>query len=304
MNPNPMIVVHGGAGNDKIAEDGCAEAARAGARTLAMGGDAFAAASAAVVILEDDPRFNAGTGSVLGLDGETIEMDAAIMACDGRIGAVACLQHVKNPILVAQAVAATPHYLLCGEGAQWLARQLGHGPYYAPTRQAIEAHAAMLHQLESANQAFPGVDNGAFAQHWNYRSGVPFRAGKACDTVGAVARDSDARFAVAGSTGGSAPSLLGRVGDTPIVGSGFYAGALGAIAATGVGEYIIKHMLARTVYQWIADGMPLQAALERGIGLFEPDVDIGLIGVTATESGNSSNRAMPWFQLHAATAGA
>jgi hypothetical protein len=65
------------------------------------------------------------------------------------------------------------------------------------------------------------------------------------------------------------PSLLGRVGDTPIIGSGFYAGPLGAVAATGIGEQIVRHLLARTVYGWIEDGMPLEQALKRGVGLFD-----------------------------------
>src|SRR5204863_9005046 len=99
-----------------------AEAARA---VLAAGGEALAAALAATVVLEDDPRFNAGTGSNLRLDGRLIEMDASVMASDGRFGAVACVQRVKNPILVAARVMETPHLLLVGEGATAFARRTG-----------------------------------------------------------------------------------------------------------------------------------------------------------------------------------
>ncbi|WP_267873673.1 isoaspartyl peptidase/L-asparaginase [Massilia sp. Se16.2.3] len=113
------------------------------------------------------------------------------------------------------------------------------------------------------------------------------------DTVGAVVRGPDGHFAVAGSTGGSAPSLLGRVGDTAVMGSGFYAGPLGAIAATGVGEHIVRTMLARTVYGYLEQGMPLSAALQRGIDLIDKDVDTGLIAVTKTEAASCSNTQMP-----------
>ncbi len=114
-----------------------------------------------------------------------------------------------------------------------------------------------------------------------------------CDTVGVIARGTGNHFAVAGSTGGSAPSLLGSVGDTPLVGSGFYAGPAGAVAATGVGEHIIRHLLAISVYRWIKDGMPLQQALQRGIDLFGPEIPVGLIAVSRTEAGSCSNGDMP-----------
>jgi L-asparaginase/beta-aspartyl-peptidase (threonine type) len=90
------------------------------------------------------------------------------------------------------------------------------------------------------------------------------------------------------------------VGDTPLIGCGFYAGPLGAVAATGVGEHIMRHLLAHTVYCWLADGMPLAAALRRGIELFPQEVDVGLIAVTREEAGSDSNRPMPAWQLNTA----
>src|SRR5690606_35625780 len=86
------VVVHGGAGASVEDVDGCRKAARAGHSAAANGGDALAAAISAVVALEDDGRFNAGSGAVLCLDGTTIEHDAAVMDCSGRLGAVACVQ--------------------------------------------------------------------------------------------------------------------------------------------------------------------------------------------------------------------
>ena len=290
------IVVHGGAGAPRADDDGCEHAARAGLQQLSATGHAIDAVVAAVTALEDDGRFNAGSGCELSLDGKTIEMDAAIMDTRGRLGAVAGLRAVKNPVQVARAVADTPHHLLVGEGLQQFARATGHGPYHHITDKARANHRAMLARLQTAQQAMAGVDNDAFARFWNYDAPLQ-RGSAACDTVGAVARDADGHFAVAGSTGGSTPALLGRVGDTAIVGSGFYAGPLGAIAATGVGEYIIRHMLAREVYQWITAGVPLARALQRGVELFDPSVAVGLIGVTASETGAASNRDMPRAEL-------
>jgi beta-aspartyl-peptidase (threonine type) len=293
-----VIVVHGGAGASLKDIDGCCIASQAGIIVLANAGDALTAAIAAVVALEDDGRFNAGSGSILCLDGVTVEMDAAVMDSGGRLGAVACIQRVKNPVLVARAVAQTPHWLLAGEGAERFARTAGFAEYYSVTERARQRHRELITQLDSANPALPGVDNVAFRKHWNYSTPWPgsdalASSGAECDTVGAVVRDKNGQFAVACSTGGSAPSLLGRVGDTPIIGSGFYAGPQGAVAATGIGEHIVRHLLAHAIYSWIADGMPLSQALERGIGLFPDEIDVGLIAVSRNEAGSRSNRSMP-----------
>src|SRR5437867_747958 len=111
------VVTHGGAGSGPETQDGCVAAAEKAARLLAKGGEALEAAIAAVVHLEDDGRFNAGTGASLRMDGETVELDASVMDTRGRLGAVAGLRRTRNPILVARAVAQTPHWLIAGEGA-------------------------------------------------------------------------------------------------------------------------------------------------------------------------------------------
>jgi L-asparaginase/beta-aspartyl-peptidase (threonine type) len=289
------VVVHGGAGAGAELSDGCQIAADAAARKLVEGDSALAAAIAAVLVLEDDGRFNAGSGAALGLDGHTVEMDAALMDTHGTLAAVAALRSVKNPILVARDVARTPHYLLVGEGAQSFARNMGHGPYDVITDWQRRKHEELLKKMATAEQPMAGVDNAEFARYWNY-AGAPTFASHGCDTVGAVVRDADGHFAVAGSTGGSAPSLLGRVGDTPLVGCGFYAGPEGAVAATGIGEYIIRSMLAITVYHWIAGGMDLHEALQKGIGLMPPGANSGLIAVSKTQSGWHANASTPFAE--------
>ncbi|WP_040786485.1 isoaspartyl peptidase/L-asparaginase [Massilia niastensis] len=291
------VVVHGGAGASREHEDGCVLAARRALAQLEANGDALDAAIAAVTALEDDGRFNAGSGSVLCLDGATVEMDASIMDTRGRLGAVACLQDVKNPVLLARAIADTPHWMLAGEGAQRFARAIGL-PASPPLSERQRAnHRKLLGRMAGSVPVMPGIDNSLFARTWNYKTPLELPQGSACDTVGAVVRGADGHFAVACSTGGSAPSLLGRVGDSPIVGCGFYAGPDGAVAATGIGEHIVRHLLARTVYGWIADGMPLAQALQRGVDLFGPDIDVGLIAVSRSEAASCSNRDMPQARM-------
>ena len=287
------VVTHGGAGEPLEYSDGCERAAQRGHEMIIETGDALEAAIAAVMVFEEDERFNAGTGAVLCLDGATIEMDASIMDTRGRLGAVAGVRDVRNPILLARAIADTPHVLLAGEGADRLARALGLERAKPISAAQREQHETLLKQLAGSVPVMPGIDNRMFERFWNYKTPLQLPPNATHDTVGAVVRGPDGHFAVAGSTGGSAPSLLGRVGDTAIMGCGFYAGPLGAIAATGVGEHIVRHMLARTVYGYLEQGMPLRQALRRGIDLIDKDVNTGLIGVTKTEAASCSNTHMP-----------
>lgn len=288
------VVIHGGAGHTTDHADGCEAAARSAIDALAQGATATDAAAAAVRTLEDDGRFNAGRGAILGLDGETIELCASMMGTDGTLGAVACVRDVRHPVDLAVAVSHTPHCMLVGEGADRLARLLGLERARHDREHALELHRETVASLGGEKPAIPGVDNGEFRRLWNYA--MPWdeamrRHGHG--TVGAVVRDSAGRFAVATSSGGVAPGLLGRVGDTPLVGSGFWCGPAGAIGATGIGEAILRRLLSRTVYGWVEDGLPLQAALDAGIALFDPEIDVGLIGITATEQAMSCNQGMP-----------
>ncbi|WKB52095.1 isoaspartyl peptidase/L-asparaginase [Eleftheria terrae] len=303
VNSEAAIVTHGGSGSPRVWSDGCQHAAELAQQRIASGGSALEAAVAAVTALEDDGRYNAGTGSILRLDGRTLELDAAVMDSRGVLGAVACLRSIKNPVLVAQAVAQTPHWLLAGEGATRFAQVLGFEELLAPSEGAREYHAKLVQAFADPDSAEPDDREGAanadiYRRFWNFpTSWDDAMKAHGSGTVGAVVRGADGQFAVATSTGGSAPTLLGRVGDTPVVGCGFYAGEHGAIAATGVGEYIVRQMLARTVYDWVAHGMPLQQALKRGIACFDHSVSVGLIGVTRDAAGSCSNRDMAVHQI-------
>src|SRR5687767_14358316 len=148
--PRPMraaAIAHGGVGSGPELSDGPRAAVDAALAVLEAGGDPLDAAVAGVVVMEDDPRFNAGTGSKVRLDGKTVQMDAAVMDSGGRFGAVAVIEDVKNPVLVARAVAETPHRLIAGDGAQRFARALGHGPHDPTTPGAVEQSRKLRKRL-------------------------------------------------------------------------------------------------------------------------------------------------------------
>lgn len=278
----PLVIVHGGAGAPARFADGPETAARAGLEVLSSGGTALAAAIAAAVVMEDDPRFNAGTGSNLRLDGKTIEMDAAVMDSAGLFGAVMALQRTRNPILVARKVADTPHLMICGEGATLFARRVGFPDHDPITPRALEKYA----RWKAEGHEIAEFD---LASVWNFPE--EFRAH---DTIGAVARDAGGNFAVANSTGGTTLMLHGRVGDSPIYGAGLYAGPDGAVAATGVGEEIVKRLLCLRVYERMGAGATAEEAGRAGLAGFPESVVVGLIAAGPSGAWGGSNREMPF----------
>lgn len=238
--PRWAIVVHGGCGrweskSSAKALAGVRAAIAAAHRVLTDGGPALDAVCAAVVVLEDDPLFNAGTGCVLNRDG-VAEMDAAVMNGENlRCGGVAAITRVRNPVLVArQVMEATPHVLLAGAGATAFARQHAFVEYDPVTRESLRRF-----RLRAA-VASPG-------------------------TVGAVALDVHGQLAAATSTGGVALKLPGRVGDTPIPGAGNYATPHAAASATGTGELMMRTLATKSVCDLVAAGRTAQRAASAAI---------------------------------------
>ena len=237
--PKWAIAIHGGAGSmtrdtfdaATIAahEAGLGVALAAGCAVLAAGGSALDAVTAAVVVLEDDPHFNAGRGAVFTYHG-TNELDAAIMAGDGRgAGAVAGVTHTRNPVQLARAVMeAGPHVMLSGTGADEFARdhaieQVDPDWFATPER---------WRQLEELKAKKLG---------W-------FDSGMKYGTVGAVARDGAGHVAAATSTGGLTGKRWGRIGDSPLIGAGTYADdRAGAVSCTGSGEQFIRTGVAHEI---------------------------------------------------------
>ena len=293
-------VAHGGAGSDPAASDGCRAAVNAALATLRTSGDPVAAAVAGVIVLEDDPRFNAGTGSVVRLDG-SIQMDASVMSSDGRFGAIAGIERVKNPVLIAQAVRETPHLLLAGDGATRFARTLGHGEHDPSTPERMAAMELLKARLGGGDPTLPAFWQGdEWRRRWNYAISPedlglgPARFLRGSDTVGVVVRAPDGRFAAALSTGGTAVMLRGRVGDVPLFGAGLYAGSHGAVAATGTGERITEILLARSAFEWLQSGVAPADVVARAVDLIAAKGDIGLIVVSPTGLAAGAGGPMAW----------
>jgi beta-aspartyl-peptidase (threonine type) len=264
MNADPRaVIVHGGAGafRDRSLTVYCA-ACRAAAMhawaILAQGGSALDAVEAAVVVLENDPLFNAGIGSVLNSEGN-VELDASVMdGASRRAGAVAAVPRIQNPVTLARRVLDDGrHVLLVGDGALQFARRAGIPE--CPDRMLV---VPRQRQRWEEHQA---ADTG---------------------TVGAVAVDHDGGLAAATSTGGLLGKLPGRVGDSAIIGAGTYADDVAAVSCTGVGEAMMRTVLAKTTVDLRRSGLGVQASANAAMTLLRErtGADGGLIIVD--EAGN------------------
>ena len=247
------LVIHGGAGSmrlgrldpeqEKCARAGLEAALAAGAAVLDKRESALDAVEAAVRVLEEDPCFNAGRGSVLTASG-CIELDAAIM--DGRnraAGAVSGLRTTRAPISLARRLLEQgPHVFLSGHGADDFARDQGFE----------QVENSWFEIPERRRQLDELLGQGGFDDEIKY------------GTVGAVAVDVDGHVAVATSTGGLTAKRWGRVGDSPLIGAGTYADdRSAAVSATGSGEYFIRAVAAHQLAERVRRGrQPLQQALD------------------------------------------
>jgi beta-aspartyl-peptidase (threonine type) len=238
------LMIHGGFGTTPENCDfapSLRRVAEAGSALLADGGSALDAVTLCVALLEDDPLFNAGRGSVLTAEGR-VEMDASIM--DGRnleAGAVAGVRRVRNPVRAARAaMARSGHVFLIGDGADGFAAEAGcelASPDYFVTPARRAQHAQRVDEAAKIG------------------------------TVGAVARDVAGDLAAATSTGGVPGKRFGRVGDAPVIGAGVFAdNASCAVSCTGVGEHFLRMSIARSVGFLVEEkGMDAAAAATEAI---------------------------------------
>lgn len=243
MDPKFGIAIHGGAGTIDRAEmtpekenaykEGLKTALEAGHKALSEGKTALDAVELAVNALENNPLFNAGKGAVFCADGG-FELDASIMwGKDLTAGAVAGVKNIANPISLARKVSErTGHVMLAGQGALDFAESIGvkqESDAYFFTQQRYDQLQELVGTTEVA------LDHGSSTT-------------KPIGTVGAVAYDADGNVAAATSTGGMTNKQFGRIGDTPVIGSGTYANNnTCAISCTGHGEYFLRAVVAYDV---------------------------------------------------------
>ncbi|UCE02694.1 MAG: isoaspartyl peptidase/L-asparaginase [Candidatus Latescibacterota bacterium] len=289
----PIVLTHPGVGTPPERADGAQRAAEAALQALRAGRSALDAAVAGTVVMEDDPRYNAGTGANIRLDGRTIQMDAALMTGKGRFAAVAVIERVRNPIRVVHKVLDTPHLLLAGEGATRFAHRMGFADVIPTCAEAEEKYRRRVARVREA--LAQGADEFDWPAHWNFPNPLPETLrdlAEGGDTVGTVVRAADGTFAATLSTGGTSITLHGRVGDVPIFGAGLYAGAHGAVACTGHGEEIIRHAMARQVYERIATGSAAARAVREAAESFPSESSLGVIALDRHGWGVVANRQM------------
>jgi beta-aspartyl-peptidase (threonine type) len=288
----PALVVHGGAGfvpREALSPADLADvhatlnrALDAGDAVLRTGGSALDAVTAAVLVLEESPRFNAGKGAVFNARGGH-ELDASIM--DGttrRAGSVAGVTTVRNPIRLARAVMEkSPHVMLAGAGAEAFADTL---PEIERVPNAWFDTPHRREQLEKAQRA----EKDKRAALRTSDSDQPPYFG----TVGAVALDREGRIAAATSTGGMTNKRWGRVGDSPVIGAGTWADERCGVSSTGWGEYYIRAAAAHDICARVAyRGDSLQAAADEVINRVIPAMG-GDGGAIALD--REGNIAMPF----------
>lgn len=267
------MIVHGGVGAVPGARvsatlDGVRAAAAAGTAVLQDGGTSLDAVEAAIRVLEDNPLFNCGTGSVLTFDGD-VEMDAAVAhGASLGFGAVAGIKNIQHPISLARMVMEkTDHVLLQGSGAQEFARIMGvppHDPITEERRLQWKEYREKFLQGDAGD--WPKL-KALMKEHPEFMHG----------TVGAVAVDQTGEVCAGTSTGGVFLKLLGRVGDTPLPGAGTYATRYGGASSTGLGESMMRTLITKTACDFMRMGLDAQGAASGAVNM--------LTNILGTEAG-------------------
>ena len=274
----PKLIIHGGAGSSLKGKSG-ADAVRKSLykvieevySLLLAGGEARDAVVRGCQLLEDDPRFNAGTGSVLQSDGQ-IRMSASLM--EGkfqRFSGVINVSRIQNPINLAQFLQGSPDRVLSDYGATELTRELNTPPYNPLTD--IRLQEWMQERQDNFERDMAGV----VAETELVESSEARRG-----TIGVVALDTRGYLAVGTSTGGKGFERIGRVSDSAMP-AGNYATSHAAVSCTGIGEDIIEECLAPRIVVRVSDGLSLAEAMERSFKeAKDHQRDFGAIAIDAT----------------------
>lgn len=274
-------MIHGGAGAIDNASEytpSLKAILQKGQSMLTEGSSALDVVTMCVSMLEDDPMFNAGRGSVLNEDGN-VEMDAAIMnGLDISAGSVAGVRNVKNPIQLARLVMEkSGHVMLIGEGAMKFGAlnntQTEPDEYFLTEKRIKQLQEAKAKEIVGLDHSIQVADE------------------KKKGTVGAVARDMAGNLAAATSTGGITNKKFGRVGDSPIIGAGVFAdNETCAVSATGYGEQFLRTVLSKTTSTYVAQGMNAQDAAQAAIAYLVRRVS-GIGGIIVIDNGGNCGSA-------------
>lgn len=283
LQVQPKLVIHGGAGSSLHGKGGVEAVRQALSKVveevyslLIEGKSSTEAVVRGCQLLEDNPRFNAGTGSVLQSDGQ-IRMSASLM--DGaleRFSGVINISRVKNPIELAQFLQTSPDRVLSDYGSAELARELQVPSYNALTD--LRLHEWIQERQDNFRRTMAGVvAEPELVEASNARRG----------TIGVVALDAYGRLAAGTSTGGKGFERIGRVSDSAMP-AGNYATKIAGVSCTGIGEDIIDECLAAKIVVRVTDGFSLKEAMQRSfVEAYENKRDFGAIAIDA-------NGAIAW----------
>ena len=265
----PMIIVHGGAGKWKderipIGMEYVEKAADVGYEVLKNGGSALDAAEACTLFMESCGELNCGKGSYPNEDG-VLELDAMII--DGKnldFGSVGAVKGIENPISLARYIMEKTKYkFFADESAKRIYDEMIESGY------RIEKEPGVLQ---------PALTPGS-------------------DTVGCIAIDSEGNIAVTSSTGGIKKKKPGRIGDSPVMGSGAYANDVCGASATGWGEHIMRVVLSRMTVLYVEEGTDPMTAAQKGMDMFEAKTGSEAGIIVADKDGNigfaTNAKAMP-----------
>jgi L-asparaginase len=278
LQVQPKLIIHGGAGSSLHGKGGLESVRNSLTKIieevyslLVAGATAADAVVLGCQLLEDNPRFNAGTGSVLQSDGQ-IRMSASLMdGTSGRFSGVINVSRVKNPIEMALFLQKSPDRVLSDYGSSELAREL-----QIPTYNAL-TDLRLKEWMQEREDNFKRTMAGVVAEPELVESS---NAGRG--TIGVVALDGYGQLAAGTSTGGKGFERIGRVSDSAMP-AGNYATKYAGVSCTGIGEDIIDECLAAKIVIRVSDGMSLKEAMLRSFTeASKNERDLGAIALDAT----------------------
>ena len=304
-----LVIGIGGIGSEVSLSTAVQRGVRASVRALANAADPLDAAVSGVVVLEDDASFNAGRGSAIRFDGSTVQMDAALMDSEGRLGVVAAVSRVRNPIQIAREVANTLQPLVVGGGAVGLARTQGHDPFDLTTPRAHRQRELALLRIGARDAGTPNVqpgasseppsdtiagDGGAATPDASLDAGADSVAPEPPHNLALLIRTPDGAFVAAASDGGRPAGLPGYVGPVAVPGAAIFAGPQGAVIASGPANQLIHQMLARSVYERMLQVPSPRQAVAWGLAQLPDGVEVGLAAVDRRAFHIQAQGPMAW----------
>jgi len=290
------VIAIGGAGADPSLSVGVEGAVRASVRALEKGVMPLEAAAEGLAVLEDNPSFNAGRGSSVRRDGTSIQMDALVMDSEGRLGGVAGIVLVRNPVRVAWDVALAGHGVMGGPGALGFARDHGHVAFDPWTPRAFGQWEMAMSKHRADGSAEPGEEVRAKPER-----ATPDSVSVTPHNAVLLLRTQDDRFAAAASDGGMAAGLPGGIGAVPIPGAAVFVGPDGTVVVSGPANALTQRALAHAMYERMVQADSPRQAVSFGLEQVPDGIPIAAAAVNRRAFHVGSRGPVAWASLPTAS---